>query len=270
MSKFILIYLISLLAVSCSGELEKIKLLNNVGKNKKYRIEIIIKDFNQNDSLNFEKKRQLILDSNNRIICKNGLSFFFYNHNGKRFQTKSVYRRGGITNILTYQYIYDRKQNLRFVTYQFRDIDTIRIYAYDKFNQLIREEYPFRKAFIYYKYRNGRISETTEVKDSTVLKHSEFIYDQNGNKSVENWVFSGDQKMRTYFKYNSKNKLIYKRDSCITTGENPNEYVEFLDRYYYNKQDSLIEKRQYGRILSENDFRYRGKTTYNYEYKRVQ
>ncbi|WP_294201300.1 hypothetical protein [uncultured Chryseobacterium sp.] len=131
---------------------------------------------------------------------------------------------------------------------------------------MIREEYPFRKLFIYYKYRNNRISEAINIENGSVSKYSEFKYDQNGNKLVENWV-SGNQKVRTYFKYNSKNKLIYEWDSCIAKGRNPNEYVEYLDRYYYNKQDSLIEKRQYGRILSKDDFKYRGKTTY--EYKRI-
>ncbi|WP_378104009.1 hypothetical protein [Chryseobacterium sp. sg2396] len=187
-----------LLVVSCSGELEKIKLVNAVSKNKKYGLEIITREFNQNDSLNFEKKRQLIFDSKNRLICKNGLSFFFYNHNGKLSQVKSVYRRGGRTNILTDQYIYDRKQNLRFITYQFGDIDTLKIYAYSKSNQLIREEYPFRKLFIYYKYRNNRISEAINIENGSVSKYSEFKYDQNGNKLVENWV-SGNQKVRTYF-----------------------------------------------------------------------
>ncbi|KAA0126953.1 hypothetical protein FY557_15250 [Chryseobacterium sp. SN22] len=177
---------------------------------------------------------------------------------------KFVYRRGGRINILTDQYIYDRKQNLRFVTYQFRDIDTIKIYAYNKFNQLIREEYPLRKSFIHYKYRNGRISEATKIENGTISKHSEFVYDQNGNKSIENWVFKGDQKMRTYFKFNAKHQLISKRDSCITTFGNPNEYVEFLNQYVYNKNDSLTEKRKYDRVLSENHFQYRGKMTYEY------
>lgn len=56
MSKFILIFPILLLVVSCSVELEKIKLVNAVSKNKKYGLEIITREFNQNDSLNFEKK----------------------------------------------------------------------------------------------------------------------------------------------------------------------------------------------------------------------
>ncbi len=268
MSRFVLIFSILLLAVSCSGELEKIKLVNEVSKNKKYGLEIITRKFNQNDSLNFEEKRQLILDSENRLICKNGSSFFFYNHSGQLSQIKSVYRRGGKTNILIYQYIYDKKQNLRFVTYQFSDIDTIKIYAYNRLNQLVREEYPFRKSFIYYKYRNGRVSEITEIENDTVSKHTELFYDRYGNKTTENWIFNGERKMKTYFEFNAKQQLISKRDSSMTTGDNPNECVESLDRYYYNKQDSLAEKRQYDRVLNENDFKYRGKTTY--EYKRIQ
>lgn len=265
MSKQIFVGLSSFLIISCVGDFEEKKLLDYSYKNSKLHFEITEKDYNEKDSLNFEEKRFIILDSQNRIINKNNLQFLFYNNQNKLKEIKSVYRRGGKTNILSYEYFYDKKQNLKFITYQYNETDTIQIFKYNKLSQLIQKDYPFRKSSIKYKYDKDQISEIVEFENGKVSKYSKFIYDDKGNKSIQNWIFNENQKMRTYFKYNSKNKLISERDSSFTNSGNPNENVEFLDKYFYDKNDSLVEKKHYDRILSEKEFKYRGKTTYNYK-----
>ena len=265
MSRQILGILSSLFMISCFGDFEEKKLLDYSDKNEKLKFEIIEKDFNEDDSLNFEEKRFIVLDFQNRIINKDNSQFFFYNNQNKLQEIKSVYRRGGKTNILICKYLYDKKQNLKLITYQFREVDTIQILEYDEMNHLIQKHNPFRKSLIKYKYDKDKISEMTEFENGEVSKYSTFIYDDKGNKSVEDWVFNKNQRMRTYFKYNSKNKLISERDSSFTNSGHPNESVESLDKYFYDKNDSLIEKRQYDRVLSEKELKYRGKTTYFYK-----
>ncbi|MCJ8154586.1 hypothetical protein MKJ01_12510 [Chryseobacterium sp. SSA4.19] len=253
--------------ISCEGDFEEKRLLDYSEKNGKVKFEIIKRDFTKNDSLNFEEKRFVVFDSRNRIINKNNSQFFFYDHNNKLKEIKSIYRRGGKTNILIDKYLYDEKQNLIFITYQFNEVDTTQIIRYNKSNQLIQKDYPLRHLSIKYKYVKDKISEIRESENESISKNSKFIYDSIGNKLIEDWEFKENQRLRTYFKYNSRNKPIYKRDSALTNSGNPNEYVEFIDKYYYDKNDSLIEKRQYGRFLSEKEFKYRGKTTF--EYKRI-
>lgn len=265
MSRQILLILSSLFIISCLGDFEEKKLLDYSDKNEKFKFEIIEKDFNADDSLNFEEKRFVVLDFQNRIINKNNSQFLFYNNQNKIQEIKSVYRRGGNTNILIYKYLYDKNQNLKLITYQFNDVDTIQILEYDEMNHLIQKYNPFRKSLIKYKYHKDKISEITEFENGEVSKYSTFIYDNKGNKSVEDWVFNKNQRMRTYFNYNSKNKLISERDSSFTNSGHPKESVESLDKYFYDKNDSLTEKRQYGRVLSEKEFKYQGKITYEYK-----
>ena len=70
--------------------------------------------------------------------------------------------------------------------------------------------------------------------------------------------------MRTYHKYNSNNKLFSERDSSYSKVTNPNQFIEFLTEYYYDKNDSIIEIRKLGRIYSEKNFKIRGKTKFRY------
>jgi hypothetical protein len=71
--------------------------------------------------------------------------------------------------------------------------------------------------------------------------------------------------MKTYYKYNSKNKLISERDSSVTIFRSePNSIVETVDEFYYDKNDSIILKKSYDRILSEKDFILRRVTKFEY------
>jgi hypothetical protein len=252
--------------ISCLGDFQEKKLLDYSDENGKFKFEVIERDFNENDSLNFEEKRFVVLDSQHRIINKNNLQFFFYNNQNKLQEIKSVYRRGGKTNILINKYLYNDKGNLIYITYRFNNkIDTVRKFKYNSFNQLVEEFYLIKSLSVKYKYDNNKISEKKEFEKGGISENFKFSYDSKGNKSIQNRTFNGDQKLRTYFKYNSENRLINKRDSSLTTFGNPNEYVEFIDEYYYDKTDSLIERRQLGRVLNDKEFKLRGKTTYEYK-----
>ncbi|RQO34370.1 hypothetical protein DBR39_20300 [Chryseobacterium sp. KBW03] len=250
--------------VSCKGDLKELKLLRYSDKNKKYEFKIYERNYNQNDSLYIVKTYFKIFNSYNQVINKNNTQFLFYNDQHKIDELISVYHRGRIANVLSYKYHYNKDGKLNSVVQEHDNkIDTVQSYLYNKSNQLIENKSGIDK--VKYTYERDKLIEVTEFEDNEVSKNSKFIYDNKGNKSVQNWVFNGNQKMRTYFKYNSKNKLISKRDSSMNIHNNPNEYVEFLTQYQYDNNDSLVEEKDFGRVLSEKDFKYRGKTTYEYK-----
>lgn len=246
---------------SCSGDYQELKLLNYSDKNENVKIEVTETEYDEKDSLISEKKYLKVFDSKNRLINKNNSVFYFYNDNNKIDETKFIYRRGIVTKIIVDKYIYDKNGNLNLITTNFNTIDTIQTFKYNANNNLIEKSGKNIKHF--YEYSREKIIEEKETQNNEVSKISHFVYDKNGNKIENNWVF-GNQKMKTYYIYNSKNLIISERDSCITVFGNPNEFVEFLTEFIYNQKDSIIEKRDLGRILSENDFKLRGKTKYYY------
>lgn len=249
---------------SCKGDLEELKLLKYSDNNKKVSIEISEKEFNDKDSLISEKKKLKVLDNKQRIINQNNSTFFYYNSKNKLDAVKSIYRRGAKTTVLTDKYFYDKNGKLIFITYQFNDkTDTIQTFKYNAKNQLI--EKGNSKFKTRYKYINNRVSEEIEFENDTISKSSKFTYNPNGNKIINDWIFSGYIKMKTYYKYNSKNKLISERDSSVTIFRSePNSIVETVDEFYYDKNDSIILKKSYDRILSEKDFILRRVTKFEY------
>jgi hypothetical protein len=70
--------------------------------------------------------------------------------------------------------------------------------------------------------------------------------------------------MKTYYKYYSNNKLFSERDSSYSKVTNPNQFIEFLTEYYYDKNDSIIEIRDLGRVACEREFKIRGKRKFSY------
>ncbi len=82
---------------------------------------------------------------------------------------------------------------------------------------------------------------------------------------MENGVFSGDHQMKTRFEYYVDGKLYRETDSSYVPGKSPNSIVEFRDEYLYDKNDSISEIIQYGRVQSESDFYLRGRKTYDRE-----
>ena len=251
-----------LLFNSCIGDIEKLKLDKYSEKNKSYEIEVFEKHFDEKDSLLSQKIKLMVFDRKNRLINENNSIFYFYNSKNKINEVKSIYRRGLKTSILEYDYLYDKNGNLKFIIY---NNDTIQYFLYDKYNQLIEKGNRVSKFKTTFKRNDKNIIEETEYENGGIAKHSKFKYDSKQNKIINNWVFNRDQQMKTYYKYNTKNKLISERDSCITTFGNPNEFVEFLTEYYYDKNDSISEKRELGRVLSEKEMKLRGSTKFEYK-----
>lgn len=248
--------------ISCVKSSEENQMIKYSNENSFLKLEIIKSELDNKDSLLNQVKKIRIFDKKNRLINQNNLIFYYYNADDKKTNVKFIYKRGGTTNILRQYYIYDVNGNLQFVKF---DNDTIKYYLYNKQNQLIEVGNKSSNFKTIYKFLNNRIYNEIEVMNDTVISDFKFLYNQKGNIIIKEHVFNVNQKIKTYYNYNNRNKLISERDSCLTTFGNPNEYVEYLTEYFYDKNDSLIEKRNSGRILSENFFKIRNKTKYEYK-----
>ncbi|MFC5684567.1 RHS repeat domain-containing protein [Flavobacterium sp. MAHUQ-51] len=260
---FLLILLCNL--ISC-GNLEENSLLEYSEKNKSYQITITENNLNEKDSI-IRRATSVtnIYDSKNNLINSNNLSFYFYNSQNKLSETKSVYKREGkglISKILKHKYLYDKNGKLIKIIDNTKNDVIIWELKYDKFGNL-KSEIGLRET-INYEYLNGKVIKKTVIEDNEISKVSEYKYDKLNRIEIEDWVFSGTNRMKTYYKYNSNNKLFSKRDSSFSKITNPNQYIEFLTEYYYDKNDSLIEIRKLGRIYTEKEFKIRGKTKFKY------
>lgn len=261
------IFLIILLCnlISC-GNLEEHNLLESSEKNKSYQITKTENHFDEKDSL-IGKKTYLvsIYDSKNNIINTNNNKFYFYDSSNKLTETKSVYKREGkgiISKIINHKYHYDKKGNLIKITDNSEKEEIIKRFKYDNYGNL-ESEIGMRET-INYQYLNAKISKKTITEDNEISKISEYKYDKFNRIDSENWVFSGANRMKTYYKYYSNNKLFSKRDSSLSKVTNPNQYVEFLTEYYYDNNDSIVEIRKLGRVDRGKEFKIRGKTKFTY------
>lgn len=268
MKRTIFFILFTIILTSC-GKFEENQLLNYSDENKNYQVTTTAKKLNEKDSL-IAKEQPFVRVYNlkNKLINVNNSSFYFYDKNDKLVEAKFVYKREGrsiLAKIITDRYVYDKKGRLiKIVSGTEEEEMVIKTFKYNRLGKLESEISPFET--INYEYLNNKISKKTILEDESVSKISEYKYDRFNRIIVENWVFSGTDQMITYYKYYPNNKLRTKRDSSYSNKTNPNEYVEFLTEYYYDKKDSIIERRNLGRILSEKTFKLRGKT--KFEYKR--
>ncbi len=144
-------------------------------------------------------------------------------------------------------------------------VDTIQKFKYNENNQMLLSKTDFKEIDL--KYENGKLSERVSKEKNSNPRISNFIYNEKGRLEIENWVFGSNQKMKTTFKYDEKNRLISEIDSSFEKRTNPNSFIEFRTDYKYNSNDSIIEKISLGRILSETEFKNRGRTIYEYEKK---
>jgi hypothetical protein len=260
---FLIILLYNL--ISC-GNLEENNLLEFSEKNKSYQITKTENHLDEKNSL-IGKKSYLIsvYDSKNNLINTNNNKFYFYDSSNKLTETKSIYKREGkgiISKIINHKYYYDKKGNLIKIINNSEKEEIIKRFKYDKFGNLesvigIRES-------INYQYLNAKVSKKTITENNEISKTSEYKYDKFNRIETEDWVFSGTNRMKTYYKYHSNNKLFSKRDSSFSKVTNPNQYVEFLTEYYYDKNDSIVEIRKLGRVANEKEFKIRGKRKFSY------
>lgn len=256
-----LVFTILLLILTSCGNIEENYLIANSKNDEKFRIVITVRNLTEKDSLLSEQKSFKVFDKLNRLININDNSFMFYNSNGKLINTKSIYKRKGkgLAKIINREQFYDSFGNLIFIL---GDKDTIAKYTYNSNQKIIKEAYTYEE--IIYEYKDNLNSKKIIIEDNDTSKVSNYFYNKTGKLVTENWTFSKKYDMKSFYKYYSNNKLFSKRDSSYAKTTNPNEYVEFLTEYYYDKNDSIIEIRDLGRVLSENEFKIRGKRTFEY------
>ena len=251
--------------ISC-GNFEENNLLEYSEKNKSYQITKTVKHFNEKDSLIGKVNSSIsVYDSKNRLININNNYFYFYDSIDRLSETKLVYRREGkgrISRIIIHKYFYDQNKNLVNITDNTEKKDTLKSLKYDKFGNL-ESEIGIREK-IDYQYSNSKLSKKTIIENNKISKISEYKYDNFNRIETEDWVFSGTNRMKTYYKYYSNNKLFSERDSSYSKVTNPNQFIEFLTEYYYDKNDSIIEIRDLGRISCEREFKIRGKRKFSY------
>ena len=256
--------ILSILFTSCD-KYEEQKLLSATNENSKYVVVEIHKRYTDKDSIWQNTTTTRNYDSQNRLISINHNSFHFYNSKNQINKIKYLYNRGGesFTRIINEDYIYDKKGNLvAVINYHNANGDTIKRYSYDSQNNLVFEGNSTISSE--FKYYNGKLIEKKEIENGEVWKISTYKYDSLGRKEIEDWIFSDERKMRTYFRYNSKGKLISERDSSFEKTSTPNEYVEFKTEYYYSENDSISQIKHLGRIFSEKEFKIRGRETFQY------
>ena len=247
----------SLILTSC-GNLEEDKLIAEFNAKESYRIWTTEKRINKNDSLYFKRKSFKAFDSKNRLINNNNWTFHYYNEN-RIEKTKSIYKREGkgTAKIDTQNYVYDKSGLLKYIIENREKIDTIKSFKYDSEKNLIATKTNFRT--ITQEFENGVVKKRIESERNSEPKISEFYYDSLNRPIIENWIFSGNHRMKTRFEYNEKGKLFREIDSSFSQKTNPNTFVEFMNEYRYDKNDSIIEIIILGRVLSEPDFKIRGK-----------
>ncbi|KQB44065.1 hypothetical protein RCH33_3235 [Flavobacterium daejeonense] len=267
MKKLSILIFISISLTFC-GKVEENRLIAETEKAEKYRISITETKVTDKDSIWFEKKSFKVYDRLNRVINENDNSFLFYDSKNKLINTKLIYKREGkgFPRIINRKRIYNSKGKLIAILNDSNpETDTIVTFTYNSSNKVIKEENNTQKTL--YEYKNNLISKKTIIESNDTIKTSNYFYDKSGKIISEVWIFSGKNKVKSFYKYYPNNKLLSKRDSSYSVKSNPNEYVEFLTEYYYDKNDSISEIRSLGRVLSETDFKLKGKTKFKYRKK---
>ena len=251
--------------ISCSPKeaIEEVKLISEYKIKEHHRISKTEYSYNKKDSLDSDSKTFKSYDSKNRLINENNSIFFNYNKLGKVEEEISIYRRDRIVKVNTTKYVYDKNHNLKHKIRLLEPLDTILTNEYNSKGQLTKSDKGFET--VLFEYEVDELIKKTTIKKGIESRISNFTYDSIGRLALDNWVFSSENRMKTKFTYDINNRLITEIDSSLNSESNPKSYVEFKTEYRYNGLDSLIEIRKSGRVLSETDFKYRGKTIITYK-----
>ena len=220
-------------------------------------------EYNKKDSLFSKNKYFNAFDSNNRLINKNNIIFYEYNDLGKIIEEKSIYHRDRIIKVTTVKYLYDENQKLKHKIRLNEKLDTILTNKYNSNGQITQSKNQIET--IRYTYNKENLIKKTTFRNGSESRISNYEYDSIGRLAIDNWIFSGANKMKTTFKYDEKNLLIEEIDSSYSIKDNPNSFVEFKTEYKYNAEDSIVEIRKLGRVVSESEFKLRGKTIIEYK-----
>ncbi len=256
LKKFISILIISLFIVSCR-HIESSSLISEFKKKEEYRIWLNTKSINKKDSVYHETKTFKSFDVNNRLINEGNYKFYYYEGESNSIKkTKSIFKNRLNVHFRTEIYDYNKKGLLQHIIKIGKSNDTIQSFRYNEKGDLIESKTDYRK--ITQEFENGLLKKKIEIETNTEPRISEFKYDSLKRLIIENWVFSGNHKMKTRFKYKD-NKLFQEIDSTYVQDGNPNQYIEFMTEYKYDKNDSISEIIKLGRIKSESIFKIRGR-----------
>ncbi|MFK7770711.1 MAG: hypothetical protein AB8F94_01175 [Saprospiraceae bacterium] len=263
MKKIKYIMLIFIIGCISSQIVEEISIIKEFKQKEKFKIWTTEKSYTKIDSMYSIRKSFTAFDSLNRAINKNNSIFYRYNSDNKIATEHSIYRRDRTVKIIDKEYKYDSNGNLELILMIGETVDTIQRFKYNENNQMLLSKTGFKE--IDFKYENGNLSEKVSKEYNSNPRISNYIYDKEERLKIENWLFGDNHKMKTTFKYDEKNRLISEIDSSFVNRTNPNTFIEFRTDYKYNSNDSIIEKINLGRILSEIEFKNRGRITYEYE-----
>jgi len=244
---------------SC-GNLEEYNLISEFKEKESYRIWTVKKHLTKTDSIFAERTFFKSYDSKKRLININNVQFYYYNDEENRIKNiKSIYKREGkgIAKIDTENYEYDENGLLKYIIEEREHIDTIKTYTYDSERNLIKTKTNYRT--VSQEFENGLLKKKVITEGNSEPKISEFHYGTTNQPIIENWVFSGNHRMKTRFEYNENDMLLRETDSSFNQGTNPNELVEFMTEYKYDTNDSIVEIVELGRVLSESNFKIRGR-----------
>ncbi len=243
--------------VSCEN-LERYNLISDFEDLEEYRVWIIEKSIDENDSVYYERKTFKAFDSNDRMINKGNFKFYFYDGETDQIKkTTTVLMRG--INVRTYsqQYDYDQKGLLQSILRVGESIDTIQLFKYDENGNLVESTTGYKT--IVQEFEGELLKKRILIEGDTKPRISEFKYDSLKRPIIENWVFSGNHRMKTQFEYYSDGNLFQKTDSSYAHHESPNSVIESREQYKYDEQDSISEIIYFRRIQSESTFKIDGR-----------
>jgi len=254
---------ITILLTSCEN-IERSNLISEFEDLEKYRVWVTEKLIDEKDSVYRERKTFNAFDSKDRLINQGNFKFYYYQNGTDRIEkTTNVFVRDRNVKIYTEQYDYDENGLLKFILRVGENIDTIQSFKYDEDGNLIESNTGYIN--VKQKFEDGLLKKRIKTEIDGEPRISEFEYDSLKRPLVENWVFSGNHRMKTRFEYYDDGKLFRKTDSSYVQGKSSNLIVEFRDEYLYDKNDSISEIIQLGRVQSETNFYVRGRKTYDRE-----
>ena len=263
LKKQIHILTIAVLLMSCEN-IERSNLISEFEDLEEYRVWVTEKSIDENDSIYNKVRTFKAFDSKDRLINQGNFKFYYYQNGTDRIEkTTSVFVRNRNVKIYKEQYDYDENGHLQYIFRVGEDIDTIQSFRYDENGKLIESKTGNRT--IKQEFEDGLLRKRIKTEGNAEPRISEFEYDSLQRPIVENWVFSGDHRMKTRYEYYEDGKLYRETDSSYAPGKSPNSIVEFRDEYLYDKNDSISEIIQLGRIQRGTDFYVRGRKTYDRE-----
>jgi hypothetical protein len=257
---FFVIYLSILIIFFSCSQPEIQQYIASSKSDEIYRTIIVEKTYNRNDSLELSSTYFKSFNNKNLLINNNNFSFYYYNQINKIDSIVFFFSRDGKNFLKTInKYIYDHKGRLSKIM---NHNSVIKEYIYDSLNRtiVINDHYKTEIDYLNNNLVNKRIYENGEL-----YKQSLFINNNLGLPLIENWTFSGDNKMTTTYEYikdKIKSETIYQLD--LDSNASPNLQVATKKLYKYLDNDSISEIISYYQVKKSKSFFQNRRTTYEY------